>query len=262
MSKIISKKRTSAIFLAIVLVAGILTLSFPSFIVGAQAESEDDELYNDNKKSYGKDNDESSDEEKDNDESSDESKDNEKDNDDNSYKSKDSSSSVFVKKIKCNNVNVNLNGIDVDIGLPTDNGPLNGPIAEAQAADDEEWESNSFGSGSGSNGDGDGQSDSDTNNRVVCISKNNNVNVGEEPPEPRTCEECFEDILSSDEIEDFLDRFLFESVGDVCDALDRIPPSEEGLELFLLSIGVSQDDIDSLIECLKNEANIDFREDP
>jgi DNA-binding beta-propeller fold protein YncE len=86
------------------------------------------------------------------------------------YKSKDSSN-VFVKKIKCNNININLNGIDADFGLP--NG--NGPIAEAQALDDEGG--NSFVS-YGENG----QSYSGTNSRIVCINNNNNIVI--EEPEP------------------------------------------------------------------------------
>ena len=50
--------------------------------------------YDDDKKSYGKDN----------------------------YKSKDSS--VIVKKIKCNNTNVNINGLGVNTSIPNGNGPI------------------------------------------------------------------------------------------------------------------------------------------
>ncbi len=32
-----------------------------------------------------------------------------------SYKSKDSSNSVSIKKVKCNNINVNVNGLELDI---------------------------------------------------------------------------------------------------------------------------------------------------
>jgi hypothetical protein len=52
-------------FLAIVLVAGMIAQSPPSFMVGAAQAETSDELDND-MKSYGKDNDESKDKEKDN----------------------------------------------------------------------------------------------------------------------------------------------------------------------------------------------------
>ena len=65
---------------------------------------------------------------------------------DNSYDKSKDSSSAFVKKVKCNNINVNVNG-DIDIGasqalsgLATDD--------EAQAADEGEVGANTLGNGS------------------------------------------------------------------------------------------------------------------
>ena len=95
---------------------------------------------------------------------------------DNYYKSKESSS---VKKIECNNINVNNNGFNGATlpaslsGLATDD--------EAQASDEDKI------AASGSDG-GDRPSSSDTDFRVVCINNNNNNNVveGEEPPTPPT----------------------------------------------------------------------------
>ena len=59
MNKIILKKKTSAIFLAIVLVAGTITAIFPSFVIGVNAQSEPyygmDDRYNDYKQDYGMD---------------------------------------------------------------------------------------------------------------------------------------------------------------------------------------------------------------
>ena len=76
MNKIVSTKRTSATFLAIVLVAGtIALLSSPSFMTKGEAQAQP---------YYGMDND---------------------------YKSqKDSSKSVFINKLKCINTNINING--------------------------------------------------------------------------------------------------------------------------------------------------------
>ncbi len=91
MRKIVSTKKINAGFLALVLIVGTFAVLSPSFMTYAQGflmdnnyESDYGMNSHDDKKSYGKDN--------------------------NYYKSKDSSSNV-----KCNNINVNLNG-DIDIG--------------------------------------------------------------------------------------------------------------------------------------------------
>jgi hypothetical protein len=91
----------------------------------------------------------------------------------NYYKSKDSSS-ISVKKIKCNNINVNVNGFNgVEVGtLPT---ALNGLADEAQATDEGEVGTSSFGSDSGR------PSGSDTDSRLVCINNNDFAVVEEEP---------------------------------------------------------------------------------
>ena len=165
MSKIILRKRTSAIFLSIVIVLGIIATVYPSFMVGAAQAESSDELDND-LKSYGKDNDESKDKEKD---------------DNRYYKSKDSSN-VVVKKIKCNNINVNVNGfngVEVNAVPPVLNGLA---TDEAQASADEGRKSSSFGNGERNNN---GHQDNDKDFRFVCINNNNfNVNEGGKTPEP------------------------------------------------------------------------------
>jgi hypothetical protein len=156
-------------FLAIVLIVGTFAAITPSFMIGAHAQQYgiDQQKYNsyesdngmdnsyDNKQSYGKDS--------------------------NSYdKSKDSSSAI-VKKIKCNNINANVNGFN-GATLPT---ALNGLATddEAQASADEgETGANSFESGSGSNvGRPSGH---DMNSRFVCINNNDFAVVGGEPVPP------------------------------------------------------------------------------
>jgi hypothetical protein len=67
----------------------------------------------DEKKSYGKDRDESRYDDK---------YDNDKSYGKDNYKSNDSS--VIVKKIKRNNINVNINGLDVNTSIPNGNGPI------------------------------------------------------------------------------------------------------------------------------------------
>jgi hypothetical protein len=265
LTKIVLRKTTSAIFLAIVLVLGTITLMHPSFIVGAQAESDDDNESDNNLIRMEDNDDESSDDEEEAKDNGDESDNDEsvKDNNSNNeikevsydsdnnnyYKSKDSSSSssVFVKKIKCNNINVNLNGVDVDLGLSPGNGPVNGPIAEAQALDDES--SNSF----VSNGEI-RQSDSGTDSRIVCINNNNNVVVGEELPEPETCEDCFTENLTPDEIEILLEILQpqVSSLEQICNILLTGGAEEQIFRILITQTGASPDDVDALIECLED----------
>ena len=172
MSKILLTKKTSAIFLATVLVAGMIALSSPSFMTGAQAFLMDNNYEPDygtnsyeDKQSYGKDN--------------------------SYYKSKHSSN------VKCNNINVNVNGFNgIQVGtLPT---ALNGLATdEAQAADEGEIGASSIGSGGGS--DGGRPSGSDSDSRFVCIKNNNNVveapAVEDECPEAEDIEACFEEFI-------------------------------------------------------------------
>ena len=123
LTKIVLKKETSAIFLAIVLVLGTIAAVNHSYIVGAQATSDSNNHYYDNdedKKYYDKD-----------DYKSEYSSFGKYDDRDHDKSKKDSSNSVSIKKVKCNNINVNLNGIDFNIGLPN-NSPVTNPVALAQ----------------------------------------------------------------------------------------------------------------------------------
>ena len=153
MSKIISTK-INAGFLAIVLIVGTFAAISPSFMVGAHAQQYgmDQQKYNSYEPDYGMDN------------SYDDKKSYGKDS--NSYdKSKDSS--TIVKKIKCNNINANVNGFNgVEVGtLPTALSDL-ATDDEAKASDEGEVGTNSFGSNDGES------SGSDTDSRFVCINHN------------------------------------------------------------------------------------------
>jgi endonuclease/exonuclease/phosphatase family metal-dependent hydrolase len=153
LNKIVSTKKISAIFLAIVLIGGTIFTFSSSFIRGAQAELD-----------YGLDS----------------------DKDNNSYKSKDSSN-VIVKKIKCNNINANLNGFNgLKLNaLPTSFNAL--ATNEAKAANEGEIGASFSGSGERNTN---GYQHNDKDFRFVCIN-NNNFEVVETSPEPLTCEECF-----------------------------------------------------------------------
>jgi hypothetical protein len=156
MIKITSAKRNSAIFLAILLVLGTIATIIPS----AQAQPYYEEEYYQEYPLY---------------------------NGNNDYKSKDSN--VILNKIKCNNINDNLNNVDVNSGLPNGNDAL----AEIQAADEGLATTTA-------NGRGDGERNGN-DFRFVCINNNDNENnvvvvnettpIPPTPPDTITCEECF-----------------------------------------------------------------------
>ena len=224
MSKIILTKKTSPIFLAIVLVAGTIFTFSPSFMIpGAQAFLMDNSYKPDygmdsyeDKHSYGKDN--------------------------SYYKSKDSSN------VKCNNINVNVNGFN-GATLPT---ALRGLATdEAQTSADEGELGASSVESSGVSNDGGKPSGHDSDSRFVCINNNNNVIVERE--EPLTCEECFETFLTDAEIEQF-----GTSLAEVCLALSSEEISAEQFVSDLVAeVGVPLERANDLVECLI-EAGIEF----
>jgi len=244
-------RKISAVFLATVLVAGIISLVSPSFMVGAQAVPEYG-MDSYDKKAYGK---------------------------DKSYKSKDSSS-VSIKKVKCNNINVNVNGLELNILPPFLSNLL---ASEAQASDEGERGASSYGSGSGGY-DGE-KSRSDGDFKFVCINNNNNtvVEVPPVPPVPVNCDDCFEvkrgqEGIIPQGLLNQLNEFLETNevtvgegldstgiVGDVeglCDAIERefgqgTPATEEQIR-DILDAGFAEGPvppdvatlIDTIIECL------------
>jgi hypothetical protein len=195
-NKILSTKRNSAIFLATVLVAGIIALSSPSFMTGAQAvpqhgmereygsyeqqpeygsyeqQPEYPSYKPDYKPSYGKDN----------------------------YKSKDS---VSINKLKCINNNVNINGNntgDINVGN-------SGKSATGSGTDDEGYLGVGSFDGNGEEGYDNGYN-KQKDQGFTCIINNNNNNTniggGNQTPEQRatldvtklvTCQEADDSAL-------------------------------------------------------------------
>src|SRR5688572_13791219 len=156
--------KISAVFLATVLIAGTLALSAPSFMTGAQAVPE-----------YGMDR----------------------------YDKKSSGKDVSVKSIKCNNINFNVNGLELNVLPPELSSTL---ASEAQASDEGQSGASSFGSGERSNGGGHSGSDNDF--KFVCINNNNNEGAPQVPPVPPEedpCVLCFEEFAGTD---DLLDAIL------------------------------------------------------
>jgi hypothetical protein len=228
--------KISAAFLATVLVAGIIALSSPSFMVGAQADPY-----------YGMD----------------------------SYKKKSNAKDVSVKNVKCNNINVNVNGLE----LNTTQVPFLGKLLGSEAHGDEsERGSGSYGSGGSYASDGsygDKRSGSGGDFKFVCINNNDNTvtggNVSAPTPTPtptpveNECEECFDNltvdlrVILRDALEDgFTIGPLVIAAGstieDLCEELDRVGPiviTAEDLIGFIFEEGIFQeDDIFSLIGLL------------
>jgi hypothetical protein len=113
-----------------------------------------------------------------------------------SYKKKSNAKDVSVKNVKCNNINVNVNGLELNTTQVPFLSALLG--AEAQASDEGYSGASSYGSNGGSYGDKKSGSDGDF--KFVCINNNNNNNntfVGGVPvsPVPPTvaCDTCFEE---------------------------------------------------------------------
>ena len=135
MDKIIVTKKTSAIFLVIVLVTGTITLMHPSFMAGAQAQPY-----------YGQ---------------------------DNNYDKKSDKKDVSVKNVKCNNVNVNVNGLE----LNTTTVPFLNNLLTSEGQDGY-GDDSSYGSGSyGVGGQQSGYDKNNNNFKFVCINNNNNTVV-------------------------------------------------------------------------------------
>jgi hypothetical protein len=258
LNKIVSKKKTSAIFLAIVLLTGTITLFSPSFMAGAQAQPYYgmDDRYDSYEAEYTDNN---------NYEPTKYPSYNREYPSDNSYESKESSSTI-IKKVKCNNINSNNNGVDVSLGIPN-----NDALVEAQAADNEGQATTANGFGNGD----ERYKQNDNDFKFVCINNNDNENnvivINETTPEPEpipppqptiTCEKCFDLILTEDE-ELIVFSVLSSLVGPITlEQFCTIPISgfiseDELISALGSAISLGQERILNLIECLL-EAGIVF----
>ena len=255
--------KINACFLAIVFLAGTFAAITPSFIIGVNAQAEPygmDQRYNsyepdygmdnsyDNKQSYGKDS--------------------------NSYdKSKDSS--TIVKKVKCNNINVNVNGFNgVGVGdaLPTALSSL--ATDEAQATDEGEIGASSSGSG------GDRPSGSDSDSRI-CINNNAFAVVEEESPVEDECPEaneiksCFEQHLSVGQLPMLVNALnspagvtveingqevTLRSFEDICEALEGLTTFEQLrdaiIDILTAAFGQGEPTISDLHTCIAEALDI------
>jgi hypothetical protein len=261
LNKIVSTKILNAIFLVIVLVAGTFAAVSPSFIVKAEPYYEMDRYnsyepdygVNNDRKSYGNDNYESTDYPS--------YKPDYKPSygKDNNYKSKDN---VIVKPLNCINTNFNTNG--------NINGDINTFSPSRTATDSDEGDL-----GAGNNDEVDwGYGDGYQNKKdkdFACIINNNNTinNVIEgngnvtDGNVPDTCEECFEEFLTPAEISALLvPNTEYTDLEDLCNAIFEGPITEESLSDFLEDEipSIDRDTINQIIECLM-EVGVEFREE-
>ncbi len=163
-----------------------------------------------------------------------------------------SQNSDFVKKIKCNNINVNVNGLELDVFPPflADSGlaaeAVEGNTAPNSVAGNGASEFNDF--------------------RFICINNNNNTVVGEEEEALITCEDCFINNLNDEQLHDFEDAlersgFTLESF---CEFLSNPEISNDQKTTELVQIisdaGLAQEDLFPAIDCVEASTIFDFAE--
>ena len=241
-NKIVLTKRISVIFLSIVLIAGTITLSYPSFMIIGAAQAQPyynvDGMDNNNYKksygydtyykpqysSYGKD---------------------DKD------KSKDSKS-VDINKLNCINTNLNINGENAgDINLGNKD-------QVASAAEGYLGVYSSNGGYDGGKGYYNNGYDNKKDKGSDCITNNNNNNTnvisGDVGNVTDPCVECFRAFLTEDQIS-FISSPTNAGVTleELCVNLTgsaSVP--EMSIRSLLASAGVSPENANALIACLEN----------
>ena len=248
MSKTTTKTTiTNAVILATVLVAGIFALSYPSYMVGAQAqEYGGDQRYNNYEPEYGQDNQYNSYEPQ---YGTDYSYDKKPYGKDNSY----DKSSVSVKKIKCNNINVFLNG-DVNVNPISDE--ISALAAGAQAEDE--------GANGGNSGYDGRSSGHDSNSGFICkITNNNDGRSTAAPTEPGTPDPdepnctvgvaCVVSNLDPTMLGNFKVQIGLPSAApneDMCDVLDDLTAVEVRDAITAPVVGGSDALATTIINCL------------
>ena len=166
-----------------------------------------------------------------------------------------SQNSNFLKKIKRNNINVNVNGLELDVYPPF---LANNDGLAAEAVEDN-IDSNSF----ANNGDSTGSKINDF--RFICINNNNTV-IEEESPivEQITCEDCFINNLKDIQLQNFEDALQRSSftLKSFCEFLSNpgISNEEKTTELVQISsdAGIFGDDLLHVIDCLEAVRIFDF----
>ena len=227
--------KISATFLAALLVAGTIALSSPSFMLGAQADPY-----------YGMD-----------------------------KENKKVDKKISVSSLKCNNINVNVNGLTLDVFPPF----LGGGDIAADAVEPSTDASSFTGSG--------GNDKSEFNDfRFICINNNNNTVIGGEEPIPPTppvdpCEDCFAQNLNATAFADVEEAlatginisietgglpaiFSVESFTELCDLIEERPLEissivQQVLEAAGLEPGEEFNGIlSAIVDCIATALDLDI----
>jgi hypothetical protein len=181
------------------------------------------------------------------------------------YNGIDKDRNISVNSLRCNNINVNVNGLELEV-YPSFLGG-NGDIA-AEATQEDSIGAASFADDGGSNGDRSQINDF----RFICINNNNNTVIGgEEPVQPIDgCEECFtENIIEEVQITNFTGTLvIYTEFGDLeglCEFLSdpTITNNEKIAELVLIfsRTNIPTDIRLSILECLDEREIIVFPQD-
>jgi hypothetical protein len=174
---------------------------------------------------------------------------------DDKYKSK--KDSVSISKINCINNNVNINGNntgDINVGNSGRTGVSDDGTNEGVLA------GNEFGNDGERYFDGYEKKD----NGIGCVINNSNNNTiitagNAIEPEPQTCEECFREFLTQEQIDAFLallDSEDLSTLGQVCEALLEVGPNEETISEnefieLVIDAGGSAVNAQNLADCLE-----------
>jgi len=147
---------------------------------------------------------------------------------------------VSVSSLKCNNINVNVNGLELDV-FPQF---LGGGLAADGTSDASSFAGNAANGGSEIN-----------DFRFICINNNNNTVV--ELPQSLTCEECFREFLTDAVTDAEIEQFSI-SLEELCVLLVSEGISKEQFVSDLVAeLGVPLERANNLAECLI-EAGIEF----
>jgi hypothetical protein len=186
---------------------------------------------------------------------------------DNNYQKKSFGKDTSVKYIKCNNINVNVNGFELNVG------PFLDEVTTESAA--EETQANSFGNKFGSGGSSNGPSgfDKKDGSVFVCINNNNNGGAGGGDDE-EDCEDCFDKLGGANLLvliralfgglevtfEAPIGEKTFNDLGDICDFLIDEATEENLSDLLVtildavpgLDIEVTDAEFEALLDCLED----------
>jgi hypothetical protein len=171
-------------------------------------------------------------------------------------KGHDKSKSVIVKKFICNQNNIDVGGVGIDVRPNDIASTLAG--AQEQEESNQELSANSMGNNERPNGERNGENKQHDDKKIVFICINN----GNVPPpvEVVFCEDCF--ITTNNggfvppgqlrNIVEFLDEAFDADLEDLCEAIERGLIDEEDLEAILNAAlpGSQQRLVGLLLDCL------------